>query len=62
MKKNNKWTIAAAMVATIVISVCSLSSCKGRRMSYMEPDGDTVEVVIGNPDTSSSTDTIPGQS
>ena len=60
MKKNNKWTIAAAMVATIVISVCSLSSCKGRRMSDMEPDGDTVEVV--NPGTSSVTDTIPGQS
>ena len=38
------------------------ASCKGRRMSDMEPDGDTVEVVVGNPDTSSVTDTIPGQS
>lgn len=50
------------MVATIVISICSFPSCKGRRMSDMEPDGDTVEVVVGNPDTSSVTDTIPGQS
>lgn len=62
MKKNNKWTIAAAMVATIVISICSFPSCKGRRMSDMKPDGDTVEVEVGNPDTSSVTDTIPGQS
>ena len=36
--------------------------CHIRRMSDMEPDGDTVEVVVGNPDTSSVTDTIPGQS
>lgn len=38
-------TIAAASVATIVVSIC-LTSCEGRRMSNMVPAGETVEVEI----------------
>ena len=38
--------IAAALVATIVISLCMLPSCEGRKMSNMTPDCETVEVVI----------------
>lgn len=37
--------IAAATVATIVVSIC-LVSCQGRRMSNMQPLGETVEVNI----------------
>lgn len=45
--KSNK-TIAAATVATIVISisVLTLTGCQGRKMSNMEPTGETVEVEI----------------
>ena len=39
-------TIAAAAVATIVISIPLLTGCQGRKMTNMEPTGDTVEVVI----------------
>ena len=41
---------AASLVATIVAS-CTLCSCKGRKMSNMEPLHDTVEVVIASPDS-----------
>lgn len=43
-------TIAATTVATIVVSL-SLVSCQGRKMSNMEPLGETVEVVIDRPDS-----------
>lgn len=38
-------TIAAAFAATIVASI-GLCSCEGRKMSNMEPNGETVEVVV----------------
>jgi len=47
MKKNSK-AIAAAMVATIAVSAI-LTGCEGRKMSNMTPDGETVEVVVGEP-------------
>lgn len=50
-------TIAAAMVATIVVSALMLTSCKGRKMSNMEPVGETVEVVMGE----SGADTVPAE-
>lgn len=53
MKYKNTGTIAAAVVATIVVSIC-LGSCQGRKMSNMEPLGETVEVVIDTPDTAVS--------
>lgn len=48
--KSNK-TIAAAIVATIVISISALTltGCQGRKMSNMEPTGETVEVEINTP-------------
>ena len=49
MKKTHIPTVAAALAATIVVSLL-LSSCQGRKMSNMEPTGETVEVVV-NPDT-----------
>lgn len=49
MNLKNKKAIAAAMVATIAASIC-LGACKGRKMSNMEPTGETVEVVISSPD------------
>ncbi len=42
----NKKTIAAAAVATIVISLTILTSCEGRKMSNMQPTGETVEVDL----------------
>ncbi|MDE7180737.1 MAG: hypothetical protein K2N88_06025 [Muribaculaceae bacterium] len=48
MDKYSLKTIAAAVVATIVVSI-SLTSCEGRRMSNMEPNGETVDVVIEKP-------------
>lgn len=50
-------TIAAAMAATIVVSALMLTSCKGRKMSNMEPVGETVEVVVGE----SGGDTVPAE-
>lgn len=47
MKRHINKTIAAAAVATIVVSLSLLPSCKGRRMSDMVPTGDTVEVEVG---------------
>lgn len=35
-----------------------LGACQGRKMSNMEPTGDTVEVVINQPDTATSSDSI----
>lgn len=43
-------TIAAALVATIVVSGLCLS-CRGRRASDMVPTGDTVEVAVCRADT-----------
>ena len=49
IKKRN--AIAAALtVATIAVSF-SLASCQGRRMSDMEPKGETVEVSVDTPET-----------
>lgn len=67
MKRDNHLTIAVAAAATIVVSSTLLPSCQGRKMSNMEPTGDTVEVVIGQGKTSADTpdsmqesrDTIP---
>lgn len=59
--KSNK-AIAAAVVATIVVSI-ALGACQGRKMSNMEPTGETVEVVIGDADTTSAdTATTPTDS
>lgn len=52
MRKSFSKTIAAAAVATIVVSATLLAGCKGRKMSNMEPTGETVEVVISNPNDS----------
>ena len=40
---NLKKTIAAT---TLVITMLSMASCKGRTMENMEPNGDTVEVEV----------------
>lgn len=48
MKYRKILTIAAALVATIVISA-GMQSCQGRKMSNMEPKGETVEVDIPTP-------------
>ncbi|MDE6006073.1 MAG: hypothetical protein K2G67_00760 [Muribaculaceae bacterium] len=53
MKFKNIGTIAAATVATIVASI-GMGGCQGRKMSNMEPLGETVEVVIDTPDTAST--------
>lgn len=50
MKRHHLPTIAATTIATIVVSIL-LTACEGRRMSNMQPSGDTVEVVIDHPDT-----------
>lgn len=49
MKKYSFKAIAAALVATIVVSI-SLTSCEGRKMSNMQPTGETVEVIIERPE------------
>lgn len=51
---NNLKAIAAATVAAIAFSGILLS-CQGRKMSNMEPTGDTVEVVISAPDAAADT-------
>lgn len=50
MKLNNPKAVAAILpgVATIVASIF-MTSCEGRRMSNMVPTGDTVEVIIEQP-------------
>jgi len=58
MKRHNNLTIAVAAVTTIVVSSTLLPSCSGRKMSDMEPAGDTVEVVIGPKDNQENTDTV----
>lgn len=55
MKRHINKTIAAAAVATIVVSLSLLPSCKGRRMSDMVPAGDTVEVEVGQVTDSAAT-------
>lgn len=57
-KRMNEKRIAAAFVATILISV-SLCGCSGRKMSNMEPLGETVEVEVTNAEASDSTEIIP---
>lgn len=61
MKSFKKLAIAAASVATIVVFT-SLPSCKGRKMSNMEPTGDTVEVVIQQTDATDSVAQAPSDS
>lgn len=52
MKLNMKKSIAAAVwVATIVVSAVLLTACEGRRMSNMQPNGETVEVEVSAADT-----------
>lgn len=52
MKLNMKKSIAAAAcAATIVVSMISLTGCEGRRMSNMQPNGETVEVEVSVNDT-----------
>lgn len=51
--KNNLKGIAAS-VAAILFS-CLLSSCQGRKMTNMQPTGDTVEVEIAAPDMPADT-------
>lgn len=51
--------IAAAMVATIVISMSMLTACEGRKMSNMTPTGDTVELEVARPDSPDSTSVNP---
>lgn len=45
MKKINIKRIAVAIVATILVSI-TLASCEGRKMSNMQPTGDTVELEV----------------
>lgn len=58
MKKHISKSIAAILfgVATIVVSA-SLCSCEGRKMSNMEPTGDTVEVMVQR----IVADSVPGE-
>lgn len=51
IRKYSHKTIAAAMVATIVVSLSFLPSCEGRKMSNMKPLDETVEVAVA-PDSS----------
>lgn len=44
MNRPDSKTIVAAIAAAIVVSL--LTSCQGRKMSNMQPTGDTVEAVI----------------
>lgn len=45
MKTYTYKAIAATLVAAFAISIL-LSSCEGRKMSNMTPNGETVEVVV----------------
>lgn len=59
MRKQNKKTIAAAAVATIVVSLTMLTGCEGRRMSNMTPTGETVELNIDEPAHAPADSIIP---
>lgn len=59
MKTYNPKAIAAAMAATIVVSMMALTSCEGRKMTNMEPTGETVEVVIDGVESVPGTDAAP---
>lgn len=54
-KHKSKAIAATVMVATILVSL-ALGACRGRKMSNMEPKGETVEVVIDNPDGNPQSD------
>lgn len=60
MKRHISKTIAAAMVATIVISISMLTACEGRKMTNMVPTGETVEVNVGQSEYDSSYDSTEG--
>lgn len=45
-------------IIIFAIVAVALASCAGRRTSTVEPNGDTVEVHLGEPQTV-ATDTIP---
>lgn len=63
MKIRNRLTIAATAVASIVVSATLLPACQGRKMSNMEPTGETVDVVIGQDNRLESIpDTMPVKS
>ena len=47
---NIKAVVATTVVATAML--IGLGSCKGRTMENMEPTGETIEVVIENPEDS----------
>lgn len=54
MKTIRQTAIAVARAATIAAFLSLpliLSACQGRKMTNMEPTGDTVEVVIVTPDS-----------
>lgn len=57
MKKNHRLAIAAGALATIVTSL-ALASCEGRKMTNMQPAGETVEVIIDSAATSHAADSI----
>lgn len=44
--RNKKTGIATILFATVLLSAIGMSSCEGRKMSNMEPTGDTVEVIV----------------
>lgn len=51
MKFNYRKSIAAAASTATIAASFLLVSCEGRKMSNMEPTGETVEVVINDADT-----------
>lgn len=60
MNQHKVKVIAARMLATIAVFI-TLTSCEGRKMSNMEPTGETVEVVVGT-DTTTPADGAPEDS
>lgn len=52
MKTHSNKAIVAAIAATVAASFM-FTGCEGRKMSNMTPDGETVEVIIGEPDADS---------
>ena len=59
MKSYDRFAIAAVMmIATMAVS-CMLSSCEGRKMSNMQPKGETVEVVINEVDNDGAPQDAP---
>lgn len=55
-----KATLTAA--SALLAGVALFTSCKGRTMDNMEPTGDTVEVVVEEPDAPAPVRVMPADS